>query len=429
MVDLTEVKGIGPATAVKLHAAGINTAEKLSKSEAEHLIIHGIGKASALKIIQAAKEAIGSQESISKDSPKTEEPKQEKVSTSPKKEKVVAEKKVVKTEQVVEDIGPKLSDIKGLGKKIESILNDNGISTVEELAKTDPEALSRIDGISENAADKITKGAADMLGLPAPGKERQKAEKKKEELKKAAKEGKLSEDQRSPLPMGIPTKKKRGVQIRTTADQDEPIRKVKKKEGWVVKKKELSPDEIEERRKRMEEMSKSSKITRDIPQRPLPVKAQKTSKSIKTEKPVKKLKEEKPIVVKKEKKKTKAEVYYTTLDLQPKEVVKKPKSGKETTGQPTPRISVEKNTYLGRVSSHRRSRRVKHERQLIVDLNDEFHPEMLLGQNVYVTYPDNEQRVSGSVTKRFGKPSSKKVLVNFKKGIRLEAISQKVYIK
>jgi predicted flap endonuclease-1-like 5' DNA nuclease len=63
MTDITEVKGIGPATAVKLHGAGIRSAEALAKSQVDHLV-GIIGRTTARKIIANAQELMKSLEGV-----------------------------------------------------------------------------------------------------------------------------------------------------------------------------------------------------------------------------------------------------------------------------------------------------------------------------------------------------------------------------
>ena len=82
--ELEDVKGLGKK-AVNLREAGIDTVEKLANTNAEELIdIKGIGKASAQKIIDSAKELLeevgtkGKEEKIEKDE---EHKKEEEVST------------------------------------------------------------------------------------------------------------------------------------------------------------------------------------------------------------------------------------------------------------------------------------------------------------------------------------------------------------
>jgi hypothetical protein len=62
-----------------------------------------------------------------------------------------------------------------------------------------------------------------------------------------------------------------------------------------------------------------------------------------------------------------------------------------------------------------------------VELDNVFEPDQLVGQKVYFNYPEGE-KVSGRISKRFGKRSSKKVLLQFENGIREEGIFQNVFI-
>ena len=87
----------------------------------------------------------------------------------------------------------KLEDVKGLGKKIES-LNEAGIDTVEKLASANVEALLEIKGIGEASAKKYINNAKELLESKtteemtedeeAPKEDDDEAKKIQEELKK-----------------------------------------------------------------------------------------------------------------------------------------------------------------------------------------------------------------------------------------------------
>ncbi|MHA2169966.1 MAG: helix-hairpin-helix domain-containing protein [Candidatus Kariarchaeaceae archaeon] len=417
-MELTKVNGIGPATAIKLQAGGIKTAEDLAGKEPEQLVILGVGKATATKIIKNAIDAVGTVE---------KQPKKEKKAKKP-------EKKVKKPKpKEVDDTGFLVGQVSGVGPKTEKILIEAGYTSAQSLAKAVPDDLIGL-GIGKTTAGKIIKNASESIGeVPevAPEKvEKPKAKTKPKKKAKLEKEVPTAEDQRSPMPQGIPTKKKRGVQIRGISEEEaEQAEKIAKPEGWGVKAKKLSKSEIEARKKRQEEIARSRKITRPIPTSLRPVKAVKDKETTeKGEKPVKLEKKEKK-VSKQVKKKAKAIDYYSQRDIHMVKTGARKRgiSAKSSTKQP--RIELDRDTYLGKISSHRRSRRVVHNRQVIVDLDEGFNPEQLVGQKVYFTYPDNEMRVPGSVARRFGKSTSGKVLVFFKKGIRMEGIHQKLFIK
>jgi histone H1/5 len=362
MVDITEIKGVGPKAADKLIAAGIKTAEALSKSDIDTVVAAGLGKKTAEKIINNAKEILSTS-----DTPKEEK----KAKKAPKKEKKAPK----------EETKPKKAPKK---KKV-----------VEEPIVEEP--------VEEPVEEEL------------------------EEIEEA--DIQIAEHERSPTPSGIPTKKKRGIQIRSTPKVKAKARKaVEKPAGWIVEAKELSEEELVNKKKRQEELSRQHRITRDIPQHPTPLKSTKAKVEAKQERPVKVEQTKKKAKVQKKKIK-KVIDYYTVEDLQTREVAIRKKGVSGKAGTKKQRIQIDRNEEIGKISSHRRSRRVIHHKQVIVDLVEGYNPNALLGQKVYFVYPDTEVKVPGSITKRFGKQSSAKVLVNFQRGVRTDGINQKLFIK
>ncbi len=429
-MDLTEVKGIGPATAIKLTGAAIKTAEQLASKDPEQLTILGIGLSIAKKIIANAKELVGAVEE-----PVKEIKAKKKKEVKPKKEikaKKKKEVKPVKKEEDVKTVIPEgelsLDEVKGVGPKIKTSLEDSGISTTEQLAKATVDNLVNF-GIGKATAIKIIDNANEILGIePEPleeVKEKPKAKPKKKKSKKKEEDHIVS-----PMPQGIPTKKKRGLQIKAKIeDEDKVVKPLEKPVGWGVKAKRLTKEELEARKKRQDEIARSRKITRKIPITLAVVKAIKPKKAkVKGEKP-EKLEKKAKKARKAVKKKVISVEYYTQQDIYQIPSGSKKRSVVGKSGTKKPRIELERDTYLGMISSHRRSRRVVHNRQVIVDLDKNFNPDQLVGQKVYFVYPDSDLRVAGSVSKRFGKTTSRKVLVNFKKGIRMEGMYQKLFIK
>ncbi|MHA2097078.1 MAG: helix-hairpin-helix domain-containing protein [Candidatus Kariarchaeaceae archaeon] len=433
-MELTEVKGIGPATAIKLKSAGINTADDLAKSSIEDVIAAGIGKPTATKIVTNAKDVVGT-------SSKEEKPKK-----APKK----TSKKQIAKEDKKDDIKPikiPISYVKGVGPKTRKTLEDAKITFAKDLASKSVEEIVEL-GIGKAIAGKIIANAVEQIGvLPEDKDAPAKAKKKKVEEKPSKKVSKekppkkvktdkkktpepVAEHERSPAPQGIPTKKKRGVQVRRTDidDESEVAEQIEKPVGWGVQAKELSKDEIEKRKARQDEIARSRQITRPIPLQPKPVKAKKVGKVEKGDKPQKVDKTKKKVKLSR-KKKVSAVEYFTQTDVHEKSLSARKRGISGKSGTAKPRISLERNTRLGRISSHRRSRRVIHEKQLIVKLENSIAPDQLSGQKVYFVYPETTKKIPGSVSKRFGKATSGKVLVNFKKGIRMEALNQSIFIK
>lgn len=448
-IDLTEVKGIGPATAVKLHGAGIRSAEALARSQVEHLV-QIVGRATATKIIENARTLLDEMGIDYKKEGKAPEEDLEEVETAEKAE-IEEELEEVEAEVIEGD----LTEVKGIGPKTQQELIAAGFNTVERLANAETKELMKIDGVGKATAEKFKQSAQDVLGVEEEFEEQldeiqdedleevEEAIVDEDEPEEFEKDDVLydgdvrTEHERSPAPQGIPTKKKRGVQISSQADKidiDElDAEEADAKSGWQVKAKELTEEEREARRLRQEMLRAQERITRDIPTPPQPVKAKKEDTKEKHEKPVKKAKKSKKIQqqVKKTREQKKAERfvdYYSNTDIHSKEKVGRPKVSGKTSGESQPRIELERDTYLGKITSKRRSRRNVNNRQVIVNLDNGFEPDQLVGQKVYFQYPDDEDRkVSGSISKRFGKKSSGKVLVIFKKGVREEAIFQKVY--
>ena len=432
-MELTEVKGIGPATAIKLKAAGINTAEELANASIDDLVAAGIRKPTATKLVNNANEVVGT----SSDKPKSEEkpakaPKQTSKQPKPKDDSK-GEIKAVKIP---------ISYVKGVGPKTRNILEDAEITSAQALASQNQEDLVEL-GIGKATAAKIIANAIDQIGV-LPGEEKAPAKKKKAEKvvtetkpeaepkpkKEKKPEAQPAEHERSPIPQGIPTKKKRGIQIRKASELEEPaeVADVEKPTGWGVQAKELSKDDIERRKARQEEIARSRQITRPIPLKPEPVKAVKTEKAAKTTKPQKVDKSKKKVKLSKKQTKQVIEYFKAPSVMDQTEASRKRGiSGKAGTAKP--RIVLERDTFLGKITSHRRSRRVVHYRQVIVKLDNGYKPDQLVGQKVYFRYPETTAKVPGSIGKRFGKASSGKVLVYFKKGIRQEALNQKIFIK
>ena len=98
-------------------------------------------------------------------------------------------------------------------------------------------------------------------------------------------------------------------------------------------------------------------------------------------------------------------------------------------GVAKPRSIVDRNLPIGKISSHRRSRRVTHPTQVIVNLTEDFRPNTMLGKKIYFTYPDTEVKVPGSISSRFGKEGSRKVIAKFSRGVRTEGLNQLIYTK
>ncbi|MFX1368643.1 MAG: DUF4332 domain-containing protein, partial [Promethearchaeota archaeon] len=72
---------------------------------------------------------------------------------------------------------PTLTDIPGLGSKLEEKLREAGIKTVAKLSKSDPEKLAaKVDGLSEKKAAAFVEAA---LKLAAPPKAEEKPKKTK----------------------------------------------------------------------------------------------------------------------------------------------------------------------------------------------------------------------------------------------------------
>lgn len=370
MTDVTEVKGVGPKTAEKLKSGGFDTAEKLAKASIDDIINLGIGKATASKIIKNAAEVSASTEKAPEavETKTSAEPQKAPVEEKPKKE-------------------PKKKKPKAEPKKKEP-------KPAEPV--TEPEVAEPV-----------------------------KEEKPKKQPARKPKRKAPEEDI-------IATKKKKGVQI-TKVDKDEVQQveriqedELQQRETWVVKARELSEEEKEARKRRQKRRAEADTITREIPKPPQPVKAIKTEKKKKTERPVKKVKQPKEIKPL-EKKVRGRDLFYAPEDVFQQERIVKPRglTGK-TKGEPKPRSIIGKGTVVGHSVSYRRSRRNIHTNTLIVKLVSEYDPESVLGKPVEIVYPDTNSRIKGSITRSFGKRTSKKVLVRFEKGVRTVGLHQPV---
>lgn len=373
MTDVVDVKGVGPKTADKLKAGGFDTAEKLGKASVEEIVELGIGKATASKIIKNAAEVSA------------------------------------KAEEAPEAVEAKTSaEAKAPAKKAK-----------EPKKKEEPPA-------EEKPKKKATKKKAEPAE-EKPVEKEVKEEKPKTPAKKPKKQRLPPEEE------VITTKKKKGVQV-TKVDEDEVSKierldetEVASRETWSVTARRLSKEELEARKKRQQLRADADRITREIPTKPQPVKAKKTEKKEPPERPVKKVKESKEVsLVKKEKKKVGK--FYSLRDLVEQERVIKPRGKSAASSESKPRSIVGKGTVIGHSTSFRRSRRVIHPETLIVQLNNDFDPEALLGKKVEIVYPDTNKKIKGSIAKRFGKRTSKKVLVRFDKGVRTAGLHQPVVI-
>lgn len=443
MAEITDVRGVGPATAIKLKKVGINSAKDLAAANVDNLIDAGVRQATATKIITTAIEMVGEVKDKTIDDIKTDVLSEigELKAKKPKKTPVKKAKKKVKIKPV-EPEQAAVSTVKGVGPKTRKTLEESGIVTAAYLANAHVDSLLMM-GIGKTTAVKIINNARQQLGIEEqlslddsgladiPLEEPVKKEVSKDvKSKKVKKPKKKATVVSSPMPQGIPTKKKRGVQIIApdATDVSETAEEVEKREGWVVQARELSTEELERKKIRAEEMARARRITRDIPTTPQPIKAIKPAEAkIKGKRPVKVVKVQKKGEKITRKKDKIVDYYSTTTFTTADDPRKRGTTAKATAKQP--RAVVERDTYLGKISSHRRSRRVVHNKQVVVKLEAEFNSDQIVGQKVYFTYPDNDQRVAGSIAKRFGKSSSKKVLVYFKKGIRREGIHQKIFIK
>ena len=177
-MELTEVKGIGPATAIKLKTAGINTAEDLANASLEDIVSAGIRKPTATKIVTNAKEVVGT----SPESKKSEEKPKKAPKQTSKKLKAKEDKSEIRAVKIP------ISYVKGVGPKTRNILEEANITSAQDLAKANLEKLIEL-GIAKSTANKILSNAVEQVGvLPSeekPAKEKVKKADKKEEVKPA----------------------------------------------------------------------------------------------------------------------------------------------------------------------------------------------------------------------------------------------------
>ncbi|MFX1261214.1 MAG: 50S ribosomal protein L32e [Promethearchaeota archaeon] len=101
---------------------------------------------------------------------------------------------------------PTLTDVPGLGPKIEEKLRGAGVKTVAKLSKSVPEKLAaKVDGLSEAGAAKLIKAAQKMVTPPS---KKPKAEKPKKKPKKPAAEPKPKKKAEEEVKPKKPAKKK-----------------------------------------------------------------------------------------------------------------------------------------------------------------------------------------------------------------------------
>lgn len=328
-----------------------------------------------------------------------------------------------------------IGKVKGVGPKTAKKLLGAGIQSAQDLADQSVDDLIAL-GIGKKTASNIIREAQaiadtrvedaepikDKPAVDESAKEEKKPAPKKKTTKAKPKKERTTEDEED-----IPTKKKKGVQIRKATKKAEKIAEEEKmqREGWIVKSKELSSEEIEKRKARAKIRSESDKITREIPTKLTAVKAVKKSKE-KGKKPIKKEHQAKK-VVKKEKIQKEVKDYYTIADLQHQPTPVRDRMKFAATGEKKPRSVIKKGTELGIVTSHERSRRDIQYTKVIVKLNDEFTAASLLGKRVKLTYPDNEKSIIGSISRTFAKKSSNKVIVKFNKGVRMAGMYVPVF--
>ena len=332
-----------------------------------------------------------------------------------------------------DDIFPEEDIIKG--DHIKNAAESYSKSELKKLFST--YAKNKIDATKiAGVVDKAIKSIDLNFAKKATKKPAKKAAKKpaKKEYDDIYEDGVRQTHMASPISQGIPTKKKRGIQISSKVEKisikDLKGDADKEDTTWSVKSKELTDEEREARRQRQEMLRAAERITREIPLPPKPIKAVKSGKKVKVPKPIKKQKDEK--VVQQQVKKSKAEKkaerfvdYYKAKELISSNVSDKPKIYSSKKGKEEPRVEIKRDTLLGRFSSKRRSRRNVNDRQMIVDIIDEYEAEMLIGQKIY--YEMNNVKISGYIVRRFGKKKNKKVLANFKNGLSEEAKYKNVY--
>ena len=137
---------------------------------------------------------------------------------------------------------PTLTDVPGLGPKLEERLREAGVKTVAKLSKSQPDKLAaKVNGLSEAKASRIIQAAQELVSPPKE-KETKKATPAKKPTKKKAEESK-------------PEKPK------TTKKAEEP-----KPEKPKAKKKDLTAEEKPKKKKPKAKKPKK-KAEREIPKR------------------------------------------------------------------------------------------------------------------------------------------------------------------
>ncbi|MHA2379735.1 MAG: 50S ribosomal protein L32e [Candidatus Thorarchaeota archaeon] len=96
---------------------------------------------------------------------------------------------------------PKLTDVPGLGAKMEEKLAEAGVKTVAKLSKSKSEKLAvKVEGLSEAGAAKLIAAAQELVSPPPAEKPRKKAPKKPKEERPKKKPAKKKVEEEEPKP-------------------------------------------------------------------------------------------------------------------------------------------------------------------------------------------------------------------------------------
>ncbi|MHA2084065.1 MAG: 50S ribosomal protein L32e [Candidatus Thorarchaeota archaeon] len=129
---------------------------------------------------------------------------------------------------------PKLSDLPGVGAKIEEKLREAGIKTVIGMAKAKADKLAaKVDGLSEAGAAKLIEAAEDLvLGAPAPKETKAKEVKPKKKTEPKAKKPTSKEEKPKKKPATKKTKPKAAVKPKK-AKKKKPAPEVRKRDTLI----------------------------------------------------------------------------------------------------------------------------------------------------------------------------------------------------
>ncbi|TFG05448.1 hypothetical protein EU538_11340 [Candidatus Thorarchaeota archaeon] len=145
---MTKLPGVGKKTRDSLIAAGYDSVEKISRSKAAKIAkdVEGVGKATAERIVEAAKNL-----------------------TKPPKKKSKSEKKRKPKETLPKTASAEIAmtELPGVGKKTRQSLIAAGYDSVEKISRSKPSTIAKkVDGVGKKTAEDIVKASKSLTKPP-----------------------------------------------------------------------------------------------------------------------------------------------------------------------------------------------------------------------------------------------------------------------